>query len=310
MPEILDGAISPIAKSKDFIQSIGTPSVNSGLEGRISVEQFIDYYLSKSLVFLGSDEDFKGEVLSEWGVDSDLDESTTPAPQLSAKQPLPPCDVPSTSQYSSPRAKKSITAVTIEDNGVRIEEYDAQYRQLYPVASHQSGVSPRKSSSDIDLLIPLPKTQLTAAPLSHQQRFASPVLQPPLRVVPKLALRDQQLLSQAQTQSQQHANIKLESPLSTAHPSSNQHQLLHVQQHHHQQHHQQNEQEQQGNIQVFKSAPNNRDHAVSNNLNSLLMSLQQKLFQQQQTIESQHQVITAQQHILDQLRTVLDQQKH
>lgn len=62
--EILDGSITPLQKSREFIQSIG--SVGSGVsgsgggsggsgmvEGRISVEQFIDYYLSLSLVFEG-----------------------------------------------------------------------------------------------------------------------------------------------------------------------------------------------------------------------------------------------------------------
>lgn len=304
MPEILDGTISPKAKSKDFIQSIGTPSVNGGQEGRVSVEQFIDYYLSKSLVFLGSDEDFREEVLSEWRIDSDIYESTAPVSKLSSKQPLPPCDVPSTSQYSSPRAKKNITSATSEDTVVQIEDYDAQYRQLYLVGSHQNGISSRKSSSDVELLIPFPKTQSVAVISSHQQRFSSPVLQPPLRVVPKLALRDQQLPSQAQTQNQQHADIILDSPSSIAYSANRQQQQLLEQQHH-----QQQIEQEQGNSQIIKSPPMNRDQAVSNNLNSIMMSLQQKLFQQQQTIESQHQVITAQQHILDQLQTVLNQQR-
>jgi hypothetical protein len=82
----LIGTIAPKEKSKELILNVGTAAPNgTNQEGRISVSQFIDYYLSMSLLFQGNDDEFRTEVLSEWRVESEQSDSplqsTAPPPK-------------------------------------------------------------------------------------------------------------------------------------------------------------------------------------------------------------------------------------
>ena len=345
LPEILDGAITPKAKSKEFINNIGTPSVVGGPEGRVSVDQFIDYYLSKSLVFLGTDEVFRAEVLSEWRVENDgtgnSNENLTPIlspPQPDGKHPSPspPISItPTTSQITSPRIKKATPSVTIEQSFSEPEEYDAQYRQLYPTPTSQTGLSPRRASTDLDTPNQSPRNMMSClSPSNNQhnqnnnngnnnqnnmQRFSrTPIQQsqpqPRIPTSSVLSSRDHhslgssdgqvQVQGQGQGQGQGSQNngnggngtrsVGLEFPQSFS-PG---HRLQ-----------QQQQQYQQTTQQTHNGSPRSTDQVISDNLNSLMISLQQKVFEQEQTIESQHQVMTTQQQMLSQLQMLLDQQR-
>ena len=71
IPDIVEGLKTPQNKAKEFIQLMGTPANGTVTpEGKISVEQMVDFYLTRSLEIQMTDEDFKGMVLMDWGMDA------------------------------------------------------------------------------------------------------------------------------------------------------------------------------------------------------------------------------------------------
>lgn len=278
LPEIFDGSITPKAKSKEFVQSIGTIAVPDGPEGRISLEQFIDYYLSMSLVFSGSDVEFRSEVLSEWRVEADSTDSPTPFVSLSptqadGKSPSPPSSlVPSSSRNVSPRAKKVVTCSAFDQS--EPGECDKQYKA---VSNHQTSPVLRRGSTDHDQLSLTPRTQGRKFQSSHSPRRFSPPLQSQSRQLSPPATRDQD---------PQHTEL----PLTPIYSQHSQHHL-------------------QTYLSPFSPATTDfnltvrtTDQIISDNLNYLLASLQQKVHEQQNAIEAQKQLIFTQQQTLDQLQ--------
>ena len=71
IPDIVEGLHTPQVKAKEFIQLMGTPANGTVTpEGKISIEQMVDFYLTRSLEIQMTDEDFKGMVLMDWGMDA------------------------------------------------------------------------------------------------------------------------------------------------------------------------------------------------------------------------------------------------
>ena len=69
--DVVEGLKTPQNKAKEFIQLMGTPANGTVTpEGKISIEQMVDFYLTRSLEIHMSDEDFKGMVLMDWGMDA------------------------------------------------------------------------------------------------------------------------------------------------------------------------------------------------------------------------------------------------
>lgn len=71
IPDVVEGLQTPQVKAKEFIQLMGTPANGTVTpEGKISIEQMVDFYLTRSLEIQMTDEDFKGMVLMDWGMDA------------------------------------------------------------------------------------------------------------------------------------------------------------------------------------------------------------------------------------------------
>ena len=146
----------------------------------------------------------------------------------------------------------------------------------------QAQISPRRASIESDQAGQNGRIQQPSSLSPHQQRFAAPVLQPQPRLV---AARDQQVNVPSSA-------LILDNQVT---PSSR---LQQQQQNY-----------QQATQQMYTGSARSTDQIISDNLNSLMVSLQQKVFEQQQTIESQHQVMATQQQMLNQLQVLLDQQR-
>ena len=310
LPEIQDGAITPKAKSKELVQTIGTSEIPGGPEGRISVEQFIDYYLSLSLVFKGTDEEFRTKVLSEWRVESgSIDNSTPPqaaaTARLDGKYPAPPSMIaPSSSRTASPRVRKTVTSSTTDES--ELDDDDAPYRQLPSIVTTQNAPILRRGSADHDPLTPAHRMQaLRPQSPHHQNRFSPAIQQPQPRYSNTSGNKDQ-------------SSLNFESPGSSSVKEHHQHidfltspVTRHQGQGHQHQHQQQLQLSQPGSPlpQVFVSPVRTTDQAITDSLRSLMVSLQQKVVELQATIESQQQIMFTQQQMLHQLQSLLDQQR-
>jgi hypothetical protein len=310
LPEILDGAITPKAKSKELVQTIGTTEVPGGPEGRISVDQFIDYYLSLSLVFKGTDEEFRAKVLSEWRVESgSSDNNTPPQPTASArtevKHPAPPSTLaPSSSRTASPRVKMTGTLSAMDES--ELDEDDAPYRQLPSIINPQNAPTLRRGSADHDPLTQTHRLQaLRPQSPHHQNRFSPNMQQPQPRYSSTPGTKDQSQnfespISPSVKEHHQHFDI-LTSPVTRHQVQGGGQGLLQQQQ--------QLLQPSSPLPQVFISPTRTTDQAITDNLRSLMVSLQQKILEQQATIESQQQIMFTQQQMLSQLQALLDQQR-
>ena len=281
LPEILDGSITPKAKSKEFVQNIGTIAVPDGPEGRISVEQFIDYYLSMSLVFKGSDEEFRSEVLSEWRAETDNTDSATPftlsPTQPDGKNPAPPASVaPSNLRNTSPRAKKVVASPAPDELSGENE------LQNQAVPHHQTSPILRRGSADHDQLSPTSRLQLMKfqSPNSRN-RFSPPLQQPQPRYLSPHVLRDHHTDPLLTPVHPLHSQHHLHSHLTTFSPPTGD----------------------------FNSPVRSTDQIISDNLNCLLASLQQKVHEQEATIEAQKRLIHSQQQMLKELHLHLEIQK-
>ena len=159
IPDLLDGSVTPQAKAKEFIVIMGTPANGTITpEGKISVEQMVDFYLTRSLqVPEMTDDEFKFMVLADWGMEAG-DSTNMPSTQQqqqtgaensihASKPPQPTAPTsPQPAKEASPRGKavaqQASNAATAATSGkgkdaqaaleVDKKALGEQYRQQYP----------------------------------------------------------------------------------------------------------------------------------------------------------------------------------
>jgi hypothetical protein len=170
IPEVLDGSMTPQAKAKELIALMGTPANGTITpEGKISVEQLVDYYLTQTLQVAMTDDEFKYMVIADWGMEASdstnmpgtrensMHGSKTPAvPQPTAPATPPPA------KEASPRGKavaqastgkngkdSSVAASSEVDKKALGEQYRQQYTNLASPARRDSVDGP----SDVGALV-------------------------------------------------------------------------------------------------------------------------------------------------------------
>jgi Ca2+-binding EF-hand superfamily protein len=151
LPDILEGIKTPQAKAKEFISMMGTPMNGTIVpEGNISVEQMVDYYLTRTLEQSMSDEEFKTLVVADWGVDSSdastsVHDNSPAAVGLVAVAPSTPAPSNPCSVRKAPIGP-SIVRMHAESEkpsaAVAAEQYNEQFQKQY-----QNLASPRRAST-------------------------------------------------------------------------------------------------------------------------------------------------------------------
>lgn len=156
LPDILEGIKTPQSKAKEFISMMGT-QMNGTIvpEGNISVEQMVDYYLTRTLEQSMSDDEFKTMVVADWGVDSADVGATTQdnGPTSNGLVAIAPSSPIPSNQQCSPRKAPigpSIVRMHAEKekpSAVAAEQYNEQFQKQY-----QNLASPRRvSTTNIDV---------------------------------------------------------------------------------------------------------------------------------------------------------------
>ena len=287
IPDIVEGVITPQAKAKELIQLIGTPMNGTTTpEGNISVEQMVDFYLTRSLETIMNDEEFKTMVLDDWGMDASEGMAMPPligkeisrdfmaTPPIVGKQiskefpvvgqhvaPVAPTVPASSNINASPRKAGINTSKAPPALNVDAEQYGEQYKQQY-----QNLISPARRTSTVDAPNDQVSSHMAQKDLSNARAasFRIPAAAPgkTSRDIPASII---QAVSAAVTQ--------------------------------------------RGDGSSTRQSGGNSDAMITNNLNMLVASLQSKISDMQQTIDSQSQIISTQQQMLSQLQFVIQAQQ-
>ena len=299
IPDIVEGVITPQAKAKEFIQLMGTPMNGTTTpEGNISVEQMVDFYLTRSLETEMNDEEFKAMVLVDWGMDASegmampaliakeisrefgatpsigkeiSKESATNAQHVTPVMPATPA---SSNVNASPR-KIGVNTATATSKAppalnVDAEQYGEQYKQQY-----QNLISPARKTSTVAANAPNEQVEAQKkAPVARGSSFRAPTIAKSFRDIPASIV---QAVSAAVSQ---QGGVTGGAAGGTASGAGS-----------------------------YRQAPGNSDAMITNNLNMLVVSLQTKITDMQQTIDSQSQIISTQQQMLGQLQFVIQTQQ-
>ena len=289
IPDIVEGVITPQAKAKEFVQLIGTPMNGTTTpEGNISVEQMVDFYLTRSLENVMNDEEFKAMVLVDWGMDAsdglamppligkeisrdfgatitsvvqeitkEPSTTTTTVPHITPVMPATPA---SSNVNVSPR-KTGINAVASKPPpplNVDAEQYGEQYKQQY-----QNLISPARRTSTVTNTNPNEQqVQAQKNVVARVGSFRGLAAEKSVRDIPASIV---QAVSAAVAQ--------------------------------------------RGDVGSIRQTFGNADAMITNNLNLLVASLQTKITDMQQTIDSQNHIISTQQQMMGQLQFVIQAQQ-
>jgi len=311
IPDIEEGVITPQAKAKELIQLIGTPMNGTTTpEGNISVEQMVDFYLTRSLETIMNDEEFKTMVLAEWGMD---------VSDGMAMQPLMGREISRDFMATPPIVGKQVSKDFSRDFMATPPIVGKQISKDFPVAavvgqhvnpvvpavpaSSNINASPRKAGINTLTSKAPPALNVDAEQYGEQykqqyQNLTSPARRtstvdaPNDQVSSHMAQKDVQIaLASSYRVPAVPGKISRDIPASIIQAVSSAVTT------------------QRGDTPSIQHTIGNSDAMITNNLNMLVASLQSKISDMQQTIDSQSQIISTQQQMLNQLQFVIQAQQ-